>query len=117
MGENAELIVKLYQWESETFADYGKAPGPIDGGSVNNIDQEEMRYGQDIKYLYKSDDQNFKFVVRRHLSSIGKARPLPCKCIVNHRCRSLPDLWSDCCDCCRNCSSKFGSESLPTRPE
>lgn len=62
-GENGEVIVKLYQWESESFADYGANPGPImDGDLSYNIDQEEIRSGQDIKYLYNNPDQHFKFV-------------------------------------------------------
>ncbi|ARN73502.1 TonB-dependent receptor plug domain-containing protein [Oceanicoccus sagamiensis] len=56
-----EIVFKAYHWESESFADYGLQAGPIgDNGSVN-IDQEEIRSGGDIKYLY-NNKEDLKFV-------------------------------------------------------
>jgi iron complex outermembrane receptor protein len=62
LGNNGKIIFKSYKWESESFSDYGIEPGPIaEGGSVN-IDQQDIRSGQDIKYLYNSSTDSFKFV-------------------------------------------------------
>jgi len=62
VGVNGKIIFKTYKWESESFSDYGIEPGPIEEGSIVNIDQEEIRSGQDIKYLYNSAEDRFKFV-------------------------------------------------------
>lgn len=61
VSNHGEAIFKAYHWESESYADYGLEAGAIgDGGSVN-IDQQEIRSGGDIKYLY-NNKEDFKLV-------------------------------------------------------